>query len=72
MFEYLELSDGTTTLELTDNVSYSLVSYAPQIGVLRDNELGGRGPYQDAADTIDRACDGYHRRAGLRCGRCAE
>lgn len=52
MFEYLELSDGTTTLELTDNVSYSLVSYAPQLGVLRDNELGGRGPYQDASDTI--------------------
>lgn len=52
MFELLEIGDGTTVLELTDDISYALVSYAPQIGVLRDNELGGRGPYQDAHETI--------------------
>jgi hypothetical protein len=52
MFEFLELSDGTTTLELTDLQNYALVSYAPQIGTLRDNELGGRGPYQDANETL--------------------
>lgn len=52
MFEFLELSDGTTTVELTDLQSYALVSYAPQIGTLRDNELGGRGPYQDASETL--------------------
>lgn len=51
MFQYIALTDGTTTLELTDNISYALVSYAPGIPPLSDNDLSG-GVYDDVADTI--------------------
>lgn len=52
MFEYLALSDGTTTLELTDNIDYALASYAPQISAIRDSLLGGQSPYATVQDTI--------------------
>lgn len=52
MFEYLALTDGTTTLELMDNINYALVSYAPVAAPLRESLLGGAGPYDVVADTI--------------------
>lgn len=53
MYEYLALTDGTTLLDLTDTIHYALVSYAPVVAPLRDNELGGGdGPYADAQETI--------------------
>lgn len=52
MFEYIALTDGTTTLELTDGINYALVSYAPQIAPLRDNKLGGDGQYSDVTESL--------------------
>lgn len=52
MFSFLELTDGTTSLELTDGVSYALVSYAPTIAPLRESLLGSQGPYDVVSDTI--------------------
>jgi len=52
MFQYLAISDGTTTVELTDMANYALVSYAPTIAPLRDNDLGGSGPFEDVGDTL--------------------
>lgn len=54
MFSFLELTDGTvaTACELTDNINYALVSYAPQSAPLRESLLGGQGPYDVVIDTI--------------------
>lgn len=52
MFQYVALTNGTTTLELTDGISYALVSYAPGIPSLRTNELGSEGPYESIVDTM--------------------
>jgi hypothetical protein len=52
MLSFLEITDGTTSLELTDNISYALVSYAPTIAPLRESLLGSQGPYDAATDTI--------------------
>lgn len=54
MFSFLEISDGTvaTACELTDNVNYALVGYAPVVAPLRDSLLGGQGPYDTVADAI--------------------
>jgi hypothetical protein len=52
MFEYLALSDGTTTLELTDGIDYALVSYAPGAAALRESLLGSAGPYDVVQDVI--------------------
>jgi hypothetical protein len=52
MFSYLAITDGTTTIELTDGVNYALVSYAPGVAPLRESLLGGQGPYDVVADTI--------------------
>jgi hypothetical protein len=52
MLSFLSITDGVTELELTDNISYALVSYAPQIAPLRESLLGGQGPYDVATDTI--------------------
>jgi hypothetical protein len=52
MLSFLEITDGTTALELTDNISYALVSYAPTIAPLRESLLGSQGPYDVATDTI--------------------
>jgi hypothetical protein len=52
MLSFLEITDGVTSLELTDNISYALVSYAPTIAPLRESLLGGQGPYDVATDTI--------------------
>lgn len=52
MFQYVALTDGTTTVEFTDNISYALVGYGPVVAPLRDNELGGEGPYETVADAI--------------------
>lgn len=52
MFAFLELTDGTTSLELTDGISYALVSYAPTAPPLRESLLGGSGPYDAVQDTI--------------------
>lgn len=52
MFQYVALTDGTTTVELTDTINYALVSYAPVVAPLRDSDLGGQGPYEDVVDTI--------------------
>lgn len=51
MFEYLALTDGTTILDLTDNISYALVSYGPIIAPLADNQLHV-SPYQDVTESI--------------------
>lgn len=50
MFEYLALTNGTTILDLTDNIDYALVSYAPVIAPLNDNELGP--VWADVQETI--------------------
>lgn len=54
MFSFLELTDGTaaTACELTDNISYALVSYAPGVAPLKDSMLGGAGPYDVVTDQI--------------------
>lgn len=52
MFQYVALTDGTTTIELTDGISYALVSYAPGIPAISDNDLSGDGAYDDITDTI--------------------
>jgi hypothetical protein len=51
MFQYVALSDGTTTLELTDDINYALVSYAPIVAPLRDGLLGD-GVYADATESL--------------------
>lgn len=51
MFEYVALTNGTTTIELTDGISYSLVSYAPVVAPLRDSLLGD-GVYADVTETL--------------------
>jgi len=51
----LHITDGTTTLDFDDTVgNYPLAQngYVPRIPVLRNDELGGRGPYPDVVDTI--------------------
>lgn len=52
MFQYLALTDGTTIINLTDNINYALVGYAPVVAPLRDSELGGSGPYEDVPEQI--------------------
>lgn len=52
MFQFVELSDGTTACELTDGINYALVSYAPQISTLRNSLLGGQGPYDTVVDSL--------------------
>jgi len=52
MFSFLSITDGTTTLELTDGVSYALVSYAPTAAPLKESLLGSQGPYDNVVDTI--------------------
>jgi hypothetical protein len=52
MFEYVALTDGTTTVELTDGINYALVSYAPVVAPLRDNKLGGDGQYADVTESL--------------------
>lgn len=51
MFQYVALTDGTTTIELTDMVSYALLGYAPGVAPLRDNQLGD-SPYADTLDSL--------------------
>lgn len=51
MFEYVAITNGTTTVELTDGVSYALVSYAPVVAPLRDGLLGD-GVYADVTESI--------------------
>lgn len=52
MFQYVALTDGTTTIDLTDGISYALVSYAPIIAPLKDSDLGSAGAYQEVHDTL--------------------
>lgn len=52
MFEYVALTDGTTTVELTDGINYALLSYAPVVAPLRDNKLGGDGQYSDVTESL--------------------
>lgn len=52
MLSFLEVTDGTTALELTDGISYALVSYAPTVAPLRESLLGSQGPYDVVVDTI--------------------
>jgi hypothetical protein len=52
MFEYLAITDGTTTVELTDGINYALQSYAPVVAPLRDNKLGGDGQYSDVTESL--------------------
>lgn len=53
MFQYVALTDGTTTIDLTDGINYALAGYAPTIAPLRDSELGGGdGPYTDATEQL--------------------
>lgn len=54
MFEFLELTDGTVgnACELTDGISYALVSFAPVIPPLRDDLLGARSPWAETQAVI--------------------
>ena len=52
MLQYVAITDGTTTLELTDTINYALVSYAPGVPTRKRNELSGEGPYIDMPNTI--------------------
>lgn len=52
MFQYVALTDGTTTIDLTDGISYALASYAPTIAPLRDSDLGSAGPHQEVHDSL--------------------
>jgi hypothetical protein len=47
MYQFVELTDGTTTATLTDMVVYVLTSLDLGVATLRDGELGGEGPYDD-------------------------
>lgn len=55
----LRISDGTTTCDLiyhsAANRKYMLArdGWAPALAVLRDSELGGRGPYTDVTEEIE-------------------
>lgn len=53
MFSFLEITDGTVTTacELTDNINYALVSYAPIVSPLRESLLGD-GVYSDVTESI--------------------
>lgn len=46
------LTDGTTTLNLMDNVSYGLVSFSPVIAPLQESELAAGGPYLPVAQPL--------------------
>jgi len=52
MYSFLEITDGTTSLELTDGQNYALISYAPVAAPLRESLLGSVGPYEVVQDTI--------------------
>jgi hypothetical protein len=52
MFQYVALTDGVSLCELTDGVSYALISYAPSVAPLRDSKLGGDGQYSDVTESI--------------------
>lgn len=52
MFQYVALTDGTTTIDLTDTINYALVSYAPVVPTLRDSELASEGSYDTVAESI--------------------
>lgn len=53
MFSFLEITDGTVTTacELTDNIDYALVGYAPIVSPLRESLLGD-GVYSEVTETI--------------------
>lgn len=50
MYQYLALTNGTTIIDFTDNISYALVSYAPGVAYLNDNVLGPL--YADVVDQL--------------------
>lgn len=49
MYQYVALTDGTTTIDLTSD-PYALVAYAPGVAYRNDNELGPL--YADVQDSI--------------------
>jgi hypothetical protein len=52
MFQYVAITDGTTTVELTDGINYALISYAPIVAPIRDGLLGGDGQYSDVTESL--------------------
>lgn len=63
---YLVLTDGTTTVTIADGSggsvsgNYRLVdeSWSPAVAGLRRSQLGGVGPYEDVAESMDIAVSG--------------
>jgi hypothetical protein len=52
MWQHVELTNGTTTLVLTDNINYALVSYAPTVAPRRGTTLGGVGPIAEVDEPL--------------------
>ncbi|MBK8434523.1 MAG: hypothetical protein IPL28_25945, partial [Chloroflexi bacterium] len=50
----LILTDGTTTLDLNDTTNYGVTydQWAPAVGGLREDVLGGYSPYVDVSESI--------------------
>lgn len=52
-WDLIEIYDDTASAVLNDNIEFALVSgWAPRIPARRKSKLGGRGPYEDAEETI--------------------
>lgn len=73
MFSFLEITDGSlaNTCELTDDINYALVSYAPIVTPLRDSVLGMHGPWVEVQEQItfhalgNTAAEAYRRAAAV-------
>jgi hypothetical protein len=53
-YTLIYLTDGTTTIELTDQSNYALTlsGWAPNVSYLRESTFGGQGPYNDVEEQI--------------------
>lgn len=48
-----QFTDGSTTIDLADNLSYSVVSYQPAVSKRVESNLTGRGDYPPVMERID-------------------
>lgn len=69
MATVLKITDGTTTIDFLDNVtgSYRITAWTPAVAKPRANSLGGRGPFEDVAEsmTLSVRGTGYHAAENL-------
>lgn len=51
---FIELTDGTTTITLTDTINHALAEdgWAPAVSALDEATLGGGGPYLDVEESL--------------------